>query len=81
MSGIKPVVIGLIAGALYTTAQAVFFPQGLNLGMFADTAIWLSLVILALDILLAVKKIHPITIIAVSAALGIAFGYADKLLI
>ncbi|MGI6167806.1 MAG: chromate transporter [Eubacteriales bacterium] len=81
MSGIKPVVIGLIASALYMTAKAVFFPQGLNIGMFADTATWFSLVILALDVFLAVKKIHPITIIAVSAVLGIAFGYADKLLI
>ena len=79
MSGIKPVVIGLIATALYTTAEAVFFPDGLTLGIFTGAAFWFSLVILALDILLVTRKIHPITIIAISAALGIAFGYADKL--
>ena len=41
MSGIKPVVLGLVATALYTTAEAVFFPAGLT-AVFTGAAFWFS---------------------------------------
>lgn len=81
MSGLKPAVIGLIAAALFSAAKKVFFPGAPTLGALFGAAFWLSAGILALDLFLSLKKLHPILIIVISAALGIAAGYADKLLL
>lgn len=80
MSGLKPAVIGLIAAALFSTAKTVLFPDIQSLSVFSSTAFWISVGILAIDLFFSYKKVHPILIIGISAFLGIAFGYADKLL-
>jgi chromate transporter len=80
MYGLKPAVIGLIAAALFSTVKTVFLPASVSLDVFTGMVFWISIGILAFDIFLAVKKVHPILIIVVSAGLGIAVGYADKLI-
>ncbi len=80
MSGLKPAVVGLIAAALFSTVKTVFFPEAAGLSALLDAAFYVSAGILAFDIFLVFKKVHPIVIILISAVLGIAVGYADKLL-
>ena len=79
MSGLKPAVVGLIAAAAVTTGQTVFFPLGISAGVFTSPAFLCSAVIFVAMMLLAVKKLHPILIIIISAVLGIAAGYAFQL--
>ena len=76
MSGLKPAVIGLIGAALLSVAQTVFVPNGFDSSVFTSPVTYLSLVLFALSALLAFKKVHPIFIILLCAAAGIAFGYA-----
>ena len=75
MSGLKPAVVGLIGAALISVGSAVFFPNGLYAGAFARPAFGISLSIFAVAVLLAVKKLHPIIIIAFSAVVGIIIGF------
>ena len=75
MSGLKPAVVGLIGSALLSMAATVFVPSGATLEIFKDVSLYLSAGILALTTVLAFKKVHPILIICISAALGIAGGY------
>lgn len=75
MSGLKPAVVGLIASALLSMAATVFIPAGFNSAIFKDVSLYLSAGILALSTFLAFKKVHPILIICISAAIGIAGGY------
>ncbi len=74
MSGLKPAVVGLIAAAVISTGQTVFFPAGISAGVFTSPAFLCSAVIFAAGILLSVKKVHPIIIIVISAVLGIGAG-------
>ncbi len=75
MSGLKPAVVGLIAAAVVTTGKTVFFPLGVSLDSFFKTDFICSVVIFAVMLVLALKKLNPIIIIAISALLGIAAGY------
>ena len=80
MSGLRPAVIGLIASAILSVGKTVFFPESLSLSVFTGAAFWVSLGIFAFSLFLALKKIngkkvHPILIICLSAAAGIAAGY------
>ena len=75
MSGIKPAASGLIAAALFASAITVFFPAGLAPDRFISPAFWISAGIFALSAVLAFKKLHPIAVVGVSAALGVAAGY------
>jgi len=79
MSGLKPAVAGLIASALLTLGRQVFFPKGISFAVFVSAEFWVSAGIFALVAVLAFKKKHPILLICVSAALGIAAGYALNL--
>ena len=79
MSGVRPVVIGLIASALVTLASGVFFPQGIVAGAFGWELISAAL-IFALTLYLAFRKVNPVWLILLSAVLGIAFGYAGNLI-
>lgn len=81
MTGLRPTVIGLIAGAVLTIGQTVFFPNGFALQSLDLYAIITSLVICLIGIFLIFKKkVHPILLVVVSAALGIATGYIGKLM-
>ena len=71
MSGLRPAVVGLIATALLSVGQTVFFPDGIAFG----AAFLVSLGVFLLSAVLAFRKLHPIWIICISAAIGIAAGY------
>lgn len=75
MSGLKPAVVGLIGNAVLTVFMTVFFPAGLSLAVFTTASFYVFAGVFVLMLLLAFKKVHPIIIICLSAAIGIAVGY------
>lgn len=76
LSGLKPAVIGLIGAAALSAGEAVFLPGGsLVTGTF-----FTGLVIFGGMLVLAFRKAHPILMIGISAALGIAAGYLQELI-
>ena len=75
MSGLKPAVVGLIANAILGVVVEVFAPGGFALSLFTAPALYISLGIFAVMVVLAFKKVHPIIIICLSALAGIVFGY------
>ena len=75
MSGLKPAVIGLIASAVISIGTTVFIPNGFMWEIFTQVRTYIFLGIAALALVLGFKKLHPIIIICISAALGIAAGY------
>lgn len=79
MTGLRPVVVGLIGSAVLSMALEVFFADGLSLGALATYPFVCSLVVFAVMTVLAFKKVHPIVIILLSAGFGIAAGYAEML--
>ena len=74
MNGLKPAVVGLIAAALLSLSQTVFFPQGLSAAAFGTAQFYVSLGIFVVAVVLAFKKLHPILIILLSAVIGIIAG-------
>ena len=75
MTGLKPAVIGLIGSAILTMGSAVLFPGGFTTAVFSAASFWITVGIFAVTAVLAFKKVHPIALICLSAALGIAAGY------
>ncbi len=75
MSGLKPAVVGLIGAAIISVLLTVFFPDGLTFSVFKSIPFYSSLVIFGISVFMAFKKVHPIIIICLSAAAGIAVGY------
>jgi len=75
MTGLKPAVVGLIANAILNVFVSVFFAAGVSLAVFQTVSFYLSAALFAVMLVLAVKKVHPIIIILISAAVGIAIGY------
>ena len=76
-TGIGAVAGGLIGAATVSVGQAVFFPGGISLAAITTISFIASAAIFALMLMLLFKKdLHPIKIIALSAALGSAIGYA-----
>lgn len=77
MSGLKPAVVGLISAAVLSIAKTVLMPTGafaLNAGLIV------SLIIFAIGLFLVLKKkAHPVLIIVMGAALGVAAGYMGLL--
>ena len=74
MSGLKPAVVGLIAGALLTVAAAVFVPGGAPL-TGGSACLWAAVTAGMLVLAFKVKKLHPIVIICICALIGIAAGF------
>ena len=72
LSGLRPAVIGLIAAALLSLGREVF--------IHPSDASWISAAVSAAIFLvtsfLAFRKKHPIMIIALSAVVGVAAGFA-----
>ena len=82
MSGLKPAVVGLIGAAILSVVAEVLFPAGLAIATFATPSFYVSLGIFALTVTLAFwKKVHPIWLILLSAALGIAWGYFSPIIL
>lgn len=75
MTGLKPAVVGLIAGAILSVGAGIFFPAGLSLAPLSTPAFYLSAGIFAVMLVLALKKVHPIILILLSAVAGIVIGY------
>lgn len=75
MTGLKPATVGLIGGAILTVFMTVFFPAGLTTAVFADVSFYVSAGVFVIMLVLALKKVHPIAIICLSAIAGIAAGY------
>jgi chromate transporter len=81
MTGLRPTVIGLIGGAVLTIGQTVFFPNGFALSSIDFYTIIVSLIICLIGIFLIFKKkVHPIILIIISAALGVGAGYLGELI-
>lgn len=76
MTGLKPAVVGLIANAILNVFVSVFFAAGVSLDVFKTASFYLSVALFGVMLVLALKKVHPIIIILISAAVGIAVGYA-----
>lgn len=80
MTGLKPAVIGLIGAAVISVGANVFFHDGLSLEVFKTVPFYVSFVLfLGMLFLILKKKLHPIIIICISAAVGIVAGYALNL--
>lgn len=79
MSGLKPAVVGLIGSAVLTVAATVFIPNGISLEMDTYTNVstwfWLAVTGILLAVALKCKKLHPIVIIGICAAIGILAGF------
>ncbi len=75
MTGLKPAVVGMIGGAVLNVAMTVFFPAGLSIGVLTGAAFYVSLAISAVMLVLALKKVHPIVIVCLSALVGVVAGY------
>ena len=75
MTGLKPAVIGLIGAAIVSMGRTVFFPGGFSATVLTTPAFLVSLVIFIVVAVLAFRKVHPILLIGLSAAAGIAAGY------
>ena len=80
MTGLKPAVIGLIGSAAISTALTVFFSNGFSLNVIPTLSFISSAIIFAVSLYFALKKKHPILIVLLSAAAGIAVGYLDKII-
>lgn len=77
MSGLKPAVVGLIVAAVISVGKTVFFPNGISSAVFKSSEFYVSCGIFAVMTICAFKKLHPIVIICISAAIGIAFGFLN----
>lgn len=75
LDGLRPAAIGLIGAASISVGAAVFFPSGITVQGFTAPAFYVSLAVFALALFLTSRRIHPITLILISAAVGIAAGY------
>ena len=79
MSGLKPAVVGMIGTALLSVGKTVLFPKGMTKEVFFEEIFYLSAGIFVLTAFLAFRKVHPILVICISAALGIVLGFALNL--
>lgn len=80
MTGLKPVVIGLIASAVLSMINTVFFTHGVTFNVFKTAEFYISAVLfLSMAYLAIKKKTHPIIIILISAVVGILAGCILKL--
>ena len=80
LKGLRPVVVGLIASAVISLGNGVFFPSGFEISAL-DFSFVCSILIFGLTVFLAFKKKSPILLILLSAGLGIVCGYAEKLIV
>ncbi len=81
MNGLKPVSIGLIAAAVLSIGQVVFFPNGFALSELTSYNFITSLVLFGAMFVLCLKKLHPILIVVISGVAGVGLGYLEKLLV
>lgn len=83
MSGLKPAVIGLIGAAVVSVARTALFAADASGAVSYDVtsyAFVCAIVTFAVMLVLALKKVHPILLIALSAASGIGLGYLGEVI-
>lgn len=80
LMGIKPAVIGLIGSAVISIGRTVFFPTGTSLEYLYSYSFICTVIVFIIMILLLIKKVNAISIIGLSAVLGILFGYLEPML-
>lgn len=83
MSGLKPAVIGLIGAAVISVAKTALFAVDAAGAVIYDFKSYTFICAVATFVgmlVLALKKVHPILLIALSAVSGIALGYAGELI-
>ena len=80
MTGLKPVVVGLIGAASLSIAVKALGLSSFAFSLSFGLSLLFSLIILVPCLVMAFKKLHPIFIVLISAGLGIGFGYLEKLL-
>ncbi len=78
LTGLRPIVVGLIASAIISLGASVFIPNGFS-GFVFDFGFVCSVLIFGAVVYFAFKKVNPIFLILGSAGAGIAAGYAEKL--
>ena len=83
MSGLKPAAVGLIAAAILSAVGDALNPVGLALEkLVVSPDFYVAIGIFALTVTLAFwKKVHPLWLILLSAALGIAWGYLSPIIL
>ncbi len=75
MSGLKPAVIGLIAGAVLSIGGTVFTFDTAQMAFLRDPQFWVTAATFVVMSILVFKKVHPIAIICMSAIIGIVAGF------
>ena len=81
MKGLRPAVIGLIGTAVVTVGKTALFPNGISVDTLLSIELLCSLIIFAVSaFLIFKKKTHPIVVILIAAALGIAAGYGQMII-
>ena len=73
MSGLKPAVVGLILAAILSAADTVLKPA--DMAALATVQFWGPVCIFMATLAMAVRKVHPIAIIVLSALAGIGLGF------
>ena len=82
MLGLKSTVVGLIAATVISVGCSVLFPLGFDLDSLVPNVLstgnfWFVITVFAAMLfLLLYKKLNPILVILISAALGIGAGYS-----
>lgn len=76
LTGLRPVVVGLIASAVISLGMGVFFADPIGETVYGFS-FFASIVIFGITVFLSFKKKSPILLILLAAVLGIASGYAD----
>jgi len=88
MTGLRPAAVGLIGAAVITMVYTVLFGKSFGTVFtvtfdgidFTSAAFWVSIVLFITMAFLAIKKkLNPILLIVISAAVGIAAGYIFKI--
>lgn len=75
LMGIRPIAIGLIASAIISVGKAAFYFDGMVWQDLLTPGFLAKILLFALLVFLAVKKVKPIKLILLSAGLGIVIGY------
>lgn len=76
MSGLKPAVVGMIASAVLSVGHTALFPDGFSAAEVSDYAFICSIITVLVSAVMVFKiKLHPILVILIAAAMGIASGY------
>ncbi len=81
MSGLKTAGIGMIASAVLSVGQTALFPDGFSAAALSSYSFICSVITALVSAVMVFKvKLHPILVILIAAAMGIAAGYLGLLI-